>query len=370
VAQEREKRRIVIASILKPTDDTRMFEKMGQTIAQTANNEVSIIGFEPSGPALQSHIQLISLGRFPRLSLQRLLARWRVLRIAYSLKPTLFIFTTHELILPAVILKVVFNTRIIYDVRENYFRNILHSEGLPWFARAPLAMMVRLKEKLSAPAIDHFFLAEQGYEQEFKFHRGGWTVIENKSLPYAGPRSDVMPTPGLKLLFSGTLSESTGVFRAIHLAKELHRVRGDVQLTIAGYASSQSVRDRIRKETADAPFIHLIGIDALVPHPAIAALILSSDAGIIAYTPSPHTRNAVPTKLFEYLHAGLPILTETFWHWIPRYEVYQPFVFCDYEQLDPDTVIKDLTTSIFYITTPENVSWSSEAPKLLAATKI
>ena len=370
MAQEREKRRIVIASILKPVDDTRMFEKMGQTLANTENCEVSIIGFQPAAPVHHSRIQLISIGRFPRLSLQRWLAKWRVFSEAYSLKPSVFIFTTHELILPAIILKVIFNTRIIYDVRENYFRNILHSEGLPRFSRAPLAIMVRMKEKLSAPIIDHFFLAEQGYEQEFKFHRSGWTVLENKSLPFPRSRSDMPSTSGLKLLFTGTLSESTGVFRAIHLAKELQRVRADAQLTIAGYASSQSVCERIREETAGCSFIRLIGIDSLVPHPEIVDFILRSDAGIIAYTPYPHIRNSVPTKLFEYLHAGLPILTESFWHWIPPYEGYQPFVYCSYEQPDAETIVKDLTTSTFYTEKADRVSWSSEEPKLLQAIKI
>lgn len=39
------KRRIVLASILKPVDDTRMTEKLGATLAQVEGNEVYVIGY-------------------------------------------------------------------------------------------------------------------------------------------------------------------------------------------------------------------------------------------------------------------------------------------------------------------------------------
>ena len=183
MAQEREKRRIVIASILKPVDDTRMFGKMGVSLASTGTWQVSIIGFPTTVPSYPG-IEFIQLKSFTRLSLGRWLAKWKVLVEAWRRKPALFIFSTHELLIPALILKVMRSSFIVYDVRENFYRNIAHSEGLPTLLRWPLAMLVRLKEKLLAPAVDHFLLAEKGYEQEFRFHRGGWTVIENKALSY------------------------------------------------------------------------------------------------------------------------------------------------------------------------------------------
>ena len=210
MAQEREKRRIVIASILKPVDDTRMLEKIGLSLARKDGFAVSIIGYATTSPSIVTNIRLISLGHFPRLSLRRWMAKWVVLRKAWALQPTHFIFTTHELILPAIILKVARGTHIIYDVRENFYRNIRNSESLPWLARISLAMLVRFKEKLLAPTIDHFFLAEKAYEKEFRFHRGGWTVLENKALIPAGLTRTRIPGK-TRLLFSGHLLKFPGV---------------------------------------------------------------------------------------------------------------------------------------------------------------
>lgn len=368
MAQEREKRRIVIASILKPVDDTRMLEKIGLSLARKDGFDVSIIGYATTSPSVNTNIRLISLGHFPRLSLRRWLSKWVVLRKAWALQPTHFIFTTHELILPAIILKVAIGTHIIYDVRENFYRNIRNSESLPWLARIPLAMLVRFKEKLLAPTIDHFFLAEKAYEKEFRFHRGGWTVLENKALIPAGLTRTKIPGK-TRLLFSGTLCESTGVFRAIQLGKQLHAQDPNVTLTIAGYASIHSVRDRIAFEAANSPFIQLVGVNVLVPHEEIVKQIFNADAGIIAYSSASHTENSVPTKLFEYLTSALPIILENKWPWIQQYEGIQPFITCDFLNLNPASLLASLKSNVFYTTPATDASWKSEEPKLLTAIK-
>lgn len=365
MAQEREKRRIVLASILKPLDDTRMTGKLGTTLA-ISGYSVTVIGYASSGP-LPPGLTFQSLGSFRRLGIRRWMARWKAFRFAFAGRPDIFIFSTYELILPALLLKVILGTRTVYDVRENYYRNIRHSEGLPALLRWPLAVLVRGIEKLTAPMMDHFFLAEKGYEEEFRFHRGGWTVLENKAVQ--GPRRTSDKPRGLNLLFTGTLSESTGVFRAIRLAENLHKVSQDVTLTVAGYAAASDVQRKIRQETTGKSFIHLVGIESLVPHGQILSLVSKADAGILAYRKLPHTANSVPTKLFEYLQASLPIVAESDWPWIPRFAACSPFVFADLENPNSPGIINTLKTNTFYPVPAEGVTWSSEEPKLLTAIK-
>lgn len=367
MAQERKKSRIVIASVLKPVDDTRMFEKMGVSIARSGRYEVFIIGFPSLSKVSFPGIHFIQLKSFPRLSLQRWFAKWQVFAKVWKLKPSILIVNTHELLFPVLWLKVILSTHILYDVRENYFRNILHSGSFPPLVQWPLALLVRFKEKLLAPSIDHFFLAEKAYENELKFHRGSWTVVENKTwIPNTMQERKIEPGK-IRLLFSGTLAESTGVFRAIQLSKELHRIEPSICLTIIGYAALRNVQEKIRREIHSCPFINLIGGDRLVPHSEIVDSILNSDAGIISYPVAPHTQNSTPTKLFEYLQCKLPIIQEAHWPWVQRYEKYQPFIFFDFSKGNPAKLLNDLKTKSFYPTTPQDVSWESEEGKLLKA---
>lgn len=367
MAQERKKRRIVLASILKPVDDTRMFDKMGTSLAQSGEYEAFIVGYPSSLSASAPGIQFISLSPFKRLSFRRWKAKWQVFRRVWSLKPSILIFSTHELLFPAVLLKILINTRIVYDVRENYYRNILLSGSFPRMIGWPLALLVRFQEKLLAPSVDHFFLAEKAYEREFKFHRRGWTVIENKAQVSRRPRhNDSVKIPGaIRLLFSGTLAESTGVFRAITLAKELHDLEPSITLTIIGYAALKADRKRIHQEINSCQFIDLIGGDTLVPHLNILESIQNSDFGIMAYPLSNHSSNSHPTKLFEYLDAQLPIILERHWPWTKEYEQYEPFVFINFSKPDYTTLLRELETKKFYLKAPDEISWKSEETKLL-----
>lgn len=369
MAQERKKRRIVLASILKPVDDARMFEKMGASLAQSGEYEVFIVGYPTTSDASAHGVQFISLPHFKRISFQRLAVKWQILKKVVSLRPSILIFNTHELLLPAIFAKILTNASLVYDVRENYFRNILLSGSFPWLIKWPLAVVVRCKEKLLAPAVDHFFLAEKGYENELKFHRGGWTVLENKAQPLLNPPQihHRKMTKEIRLLFSGTLAESTGVFHAIQLAKELHRLDSSITLTIVGYSALEGEREKIHAEVRDCPFIQLTGINKLVPHHTLLEFIQSSDFGILSYPSSHHTSNSHPTKLFEYLSAQLPIILERHWPWISHYEINEPFVFFNFSNPDYPTLLRELKTKKFYPQPPEEVTWKSEETKLLRA---
>ena len=360
--QEREKRRIVIASILKPVDDTRMLEKMGMSL-QLAGYEVTVIGYPSKTPKANAGIKLVPITPFSRLSVGRIKARLTVLVKAWQQHPDIFIFSTHELLGPALLLKVFSNTTVIYDVRENYYRNIRYGEAFPGLLRWPLATLVRFKEKLLAPMIDHFFLAERAYENEFRFHRGGWTVIENKAVGI-----DLLPPKhaGKRLLFSGTLAESTGVFRAIDLATRMHQIDPAITLTIVGYAASVPVQERLRVLSKANPFIALVGITHLVPHDVIVEYVHNSDLAMVAYPPAPHTQGSRPTKLYEYLSAGLPMLIEAHWPWISEFIYCQPFIITNFDHPDIPSVMQDWDRGGFYPIPARGVTWEEEAPKLLS----
>ncbi|NOT73373.1 MAG: hypothetical protein HOP08_00495 [Cyclobacteriaceae bacterium] len=367
MAQERKKRRIVLASILKPVDDTRMFEKMGVTLAKEGSYDVIIIGYPAAHIPSYNGIRFIPLKTFPRLSFKRLMAKWEVFRKVWKVKPDSLVITTHELLFPAVLLKILLNISIVYDVRENYYRNILHSGSFGWLIRWPLALATRFKEKLLAPSVDYFFLAEQGYEKEFKFYRSGWKVIENKAILSDHTLYERSSNRKLNLLFSGTLSESTGVFQAIELAKQIYLLNDQVRLTIIGLASKKSEQDKIQSTVQMHSFITLIGGDRLVSHHEIVQQIKQADFGILAYPSSSHTLNSHPTKLYEYLGYGLPIILNSKWPWIDQYLKYQPFVFTDFNHPDYPQLLNSLITGEFYPVKPSNVSWESEEATFLAS---
>jgi glycosyltransferase involved in cell wall biosynthesis len=267
----------------------------------------------------------------------------------------------------AVLCRIFFGATIIYDIQENYWRNILWTDTFPPILRYLIAIWVRGKEILLSGFFHFFFLAEKGFMSEMKFFRNKFIVLENKScLPVDRLR---LKTGGaIRLLFSGTISESTGVFHAINLAHSLHQIDNAIQLHIIGYCVVPATLKKIHQLLQDKPYITLTGGDQLVPHEEIADQIYRSDFGIISYPISPHLENKIPTKLFEYLSARLPIILQDHKPWVERCRPYQAAIPVQFDStLDAKGLFFSMKYSHFYITAPTDITWSTEEAKLLEA---
>jgi glycosyltransferase involved in cell wall biosynthesis len=358
------KRRIVLASVLKPVDDTRMFEKMGGSLGTTY--AVHIVGY-PGSAAWPAHNSVFAhpLRPFRRISLRRILAPWRILARVVALRPAVFVFCTHELIIVALLARLLTSCRLVYDVRENYYRNILYTAAFPRALRPLVAGYVRTWEHIGAGFIHHFLLAERGYAQELSFGHGRRTIIENKlrRLPTVAPTPGL--TPARNFLFTGTLSEITGLFTALDLLEQLHHHDPAVRGTIIGYCALAGERQRLQAHLATMPYVTLHGGDRLVPHPAIEREILQADVGIIAYPPNPATEHSFPTKLYEYLGYRLPILLVDHPPWVAYAAQFDAAVTFRSASFDAAQALQQLREKTFYTTPPEDVFWEHEGQKLL-----
>jgi len=354
--QEIKKRTIVIASVLKPVDDTRMASKIAGSLAGT--HDVHVMGMATVRPEAQPY-RCHPLPPFHRLSVARLLAPWRIYHLARRLKPQVVIITTHELLLQAWLLQREMGCRIIYDVQENYWRNILYTNSFPPVVRQVLAGWVRLKERWATHWVDHFLLAEASYAHEMPFlPRARLTVLENKVLPEAiKPRAH--KPMGYQLLFTGTLATTTGVYAAIDLAVRLHAEEPRIRLHIIGFAAQPHDRRRLRALADQHHFIALTGVDVLVPHPQLVAAMAEADFGIIAYPPNAATAGAMPTKLFEYLACRLPILLVDHPVWVARCAPYSAAV-CWTANTSATALLQAMTTTTYYREVPTDIYWSAE----------
>ena len=366
--QEMKKRRIVIASVLKPVDDTRAFEKMAASLA-SKNQEVFLIGQPSQNKETNSDsIHFLPLKKFQRLSLARWLAPIKIAQKIYQVKPEILIVNTHELLIVAVLNRILFGTQIIYDIQENYWRNILFTNAFPFLLRPIIAAWVRLKEKVTSPLFQGYLLAEKGYEKEIKFVGKKYSVIENKvRLPIGFSRQPI--SEKVKLIFTGTLAESTGVFKAIDLAKKLHELEPKIELSIIGHCAQIKAQTDIQKAIENYSFISLMGGAELVPHAQILDGISTANFGIVSYPLSPHVENSIPTKLYEYLSCRLPILLQNHLPWTQFCQQYDGAIALDFNCFEAKEILRSMTSKTFYSKIQDHateLTWVSEEARFLA----
>ena len=141
------KTRILLASILKPVNDTRMFEKFGQSLAKLPGMEIHLVGQATSQKQEQGrNIFFYPLSTFKRLSFDRISAHWKIYKTILKLKPEVIIITTAELLPLMAICKILFKAEIYYHIgdREDLDRKYALAAGFeflwpeeaivqPWF---------------------------------------------------------------------------------------------------------------------------------------------------------------------------------------------------------------------------------------------
>ncbi|WP_460879311.1 glycosyltransferase [Pontibacter rugosus] len=289
----------------------------------------------------------------------------------YKLKPDLIIVCTHELLLPSLRYCKASGAKLVYDVQENYRLNLTSQKNYPLLVRQFLARGVSRAEKIAAPEVAHILLAERSYAEELTFLQGrSYTFIENKYKPgetYTLPATPVkVPQEPLRLLYSGTIATMYGVFEAVALAAKLYALDQTVTLTIIGYSSRQDTLQQLKQVIHNKPYIKLIGGDALVPHQQILEEIDKSNIGLLPYQPHPSTFRCIPTKLYEYMAHGLPVLIQQNPLWASITEANTAGISIDFQDPQPLELLTRIRQQHFYTSgLPDDIFWKSEEHKIL-----
>ena len=375
---------LLLASVLKPVDDTRMRGKFAETLRQRPHTQVHVAGRKRTGggadhPHAASAVHQHPIFEGSRLSLGRVAAQWRYWRLLHLLRPDVVIVHAPEL-LPATLLwqRLGRSRKFLYDIRENYALNVSTQRVYRGLVRRLLAAGLRWVETRAARRAAGLLLAESSYADELPFLRElparRVVVLENKyqpaptETPPAQPRQLPPPTETLQLLFSGTISELNGVWEAIALAEQLHTAwPGGAHLTIIGFCQQPALLRALKTRVATWPTgLTLIGGAGLVPHAAIVAAIGRSHLGLLPYRPHPSTERCRPTKLFEYLAHGLPVVSSLNALWNELLRAHGAGLQLDLTTpIDGPTFVVALQQHSFYPRgIPTEVLWAGEGKKL------
>lgn len=368
--------RILLASLLKPVNDTRMYEKLGLSLSKLPETNIHIIGFQAPVPAdAPANVYFHPIFQFKRLSINRFRAQQKYAQLLHRLKPHLIIACTHELLLTSQRYCQKYGAKLIYDVQENYTLNLTTQQNYPLLLRQLLAFGVARAEKKAAESITHFLLAEESYAHELEFLEAGkYTVIGNKYKPapnYTLPATPVqLAQQPLRLLYSGTIAEVYGVFEAISIAEGLHQLDPSTTLTIIGYSARRHTLEQLQERIKGKAYIKLVGGDKLVPHQQILQRIKESNLGLLPYRPHPSTERCIPTKLYEYMAYALPVLVQQNPLWQSITEAATAGLSIDFKQVSPEQLLTRIRQQRFYTSgIPPHIFWKEEEAKLLQIVK-
>lgn len=296
--------------------DTRIFYK--QCISLAKRYEVVLVGQNGDG-LLHEGVMFAPLAAFPTNRIARML--WgvpAVIRQAFREKADVYHIHDPELMPGGWILKL-FGKRVIYDVHEDYPRDILGKEWIWPPLRNLIAAVVKLTEAISFRLFDAVVPVTEDISRYFKGDK--CYIVHNY------PRLDLIDAVASRIkedgekpiiYYAGDLSVIRGV---VTLVEAMAMVSSEAELWLAGPWENDSVRSQCENSAGWAKCRYL---GKLSFRDAIATM-KSASIGVVPFKPHGNHFNALPNKAFEYMSCSLPMVLSDFPFWRQYFGAFGSF---------------------------------------------
>ncbi|WP_263809172.1 glycosyltransferase [Salinibacter sp.] len=239
----------------------------------------------------------------PQNRAHRLALQPRVFRTARALDAALYHIHDPELLPLAGLLKTRTGAQIVYDMHENY-----RSKG------AVLGRTLRGLERWAFRWLDHVLIAEASYRSILNGYAVPHTYIANYFRPRGDERSEEaapIRTSPTRLLYTGTLSARRGLHTMTDLAAMVKRQGRPETINLVGICRYEHQRARAEAQIRNEGLhtvMERVGWDTYVLPSAMPPHRRRADMGLALFEQHPNHAGSIPTKFYEYLHYGLPLI--------------------------------------------------------------
>ncbi len=193
---------------------------------------------------------------------------------------------------------------VVYDAHEDLPLQLLSKPWLPAWARMPAAMATVVAQKPLLARLDGRLAATQPVAESLGLPA---TVVRNFPDLRQFPKPVAQKERQKLLVYVGGLSEIRGLREMMALLQSLP----DYRLRLVGAWGSEALRRWAEQHPAwsrveaTGPLTHQEALEAIAP----------ARLGLCLLQPRPNYLEALPTKLFEYMALGIPVLASNFPLW-------------------------------------------------------
>ena len=359
---------VLIASSLKPAKDTRAWGKLGLSLRETGLYRLNFMGFSQiplENCEDEKYYYSLSKG-YSKWG--RIFSQLKFASVLVKVLPEILIVCTYEYLPLASFFRRIFGYKLVYDVQENYIKNLDLNPELSLVKKSNLSQLIRKAE--SVKGIDLFLLAEKCYKDEMP-KKSPFLILENK---YAGEIIPVSPfkieqKEGYRFLISGTITPAFGILEAVNWFKEILKEFPKSSLKIIGHCTLPKFGAELEKACKNIPQIHLRSSNIPIPHKEIIAEYSSVDFAILPYQNREAIKDKMPTKLFEAAALGVPVLigeNPKWLHFLAPFSGGFPVDFFDLENVTKQ-FIAALNQKYFIQNPDSSILWKSQHEEFIRA---
>jgi glycosyltransferase involved in cell wall biosynthesis len=286
--------------------DVRIFHKECRSLARAGYEVIEIGNFDFNGVVDGVTIRGLNRqgGRLQRGTISLVPLAREAMRAAGDL----YHLHDPELLLVGLLLRAA-GKRVVYDIHEDLPRTVLFKAYLPQKIRKPLMWATEFMENMLARQMSGLIAATPALAERFGRFKDNTIAVNNYVIleefkPQSGMTTDSQPPA---VTYYGGMSTERGIHELLAamalLPKELA-----VKLELAGtfYVQEQQKRIMAGAEWQRVSWHGEIG------RADLARLLSRVQVGLVVLHPHPAYLTSHPTKLFEYMAAGIPVVASDF----------------------------------------------------------
>lgn len=301
--------RVCILSSVHRALDNRVFYREARSL-QRAGYDVSLIAVHERDE-VRDGIRIVGLPLVPRW--QRPLLWRRLVREALAIRADVYHVHDPELLLVAPWLRLRTGRPTIYDVHEANADFIRVKDYLPAWVRYPVAAVFGFLEPLLARLNSALLFADDQIAASFRSVRRPKATLYNfparsfveqavVATQDAGPRPPVV-------LYLGGLERNRGSRLMIEAFHQVWRLVPQARLLHVGHMEPPDLEDEVRADVARRGMEGAVTLTGRVPFEKIGDHLAGAAVGWVPWQPVAKNQKNVPTKLFEYMAYGLPVVS-------------------------------------------------------------
>ena len=301
--------KVCILSSVHIALDNRVFYREARSLVK-AGYEITLIAIH-NRDEVKDDVQIFSLPEMPRW--KRPLLWFELLKLALKQPVDIFHFHDPELLIVATWLRLLTGKPTIYDVHEVYPDFIKVKDYMPIWLRFPIAWIMKWLEPFLARFQSALIFSDEEIAKAFHKINKPKVILYNfpeGSFIEDGTRRTSKETSREPwVVHLGGHERNRGVHLMIEAFLKVIQYYPKARLLLVGHFMPLGLEDEVRNLINEKGLGDSVKITGRVPFEEIGDFLSKCSVGWIPWQDYPKNQKNIPTKLFEYMAYGLPVVS-------------------------------------------------------------
>ncbi|MDO8963162.1 MAG: glycosyltransferase family 4 protein [Coriobacteriia bacterium] len=292
--------RIAICTSVHVAEDARVTFREGRALARAFDATLYVFADGDDGSIDAGGGQELAVRRLSRRSgrFARFLSGRRLLRTALADGPDIVLIHDPEL-LPWALTELIGKVPVVYDAHEDYAVMVLTKSWVPTALRRILSRLVDVVERAVARRIDLLVVADQHLTHRLGPVAPRTVVLRNYPPTDLFDVGEPVAARDPIIVYIGGVTAARGLGTMLEAFRIVRERLPRARLEIVGPA--QDTAGRLLVDAGEG-----VSILGAMPYDAIGPVLARARVGLALLADTPKYRNDVPSKLYDYMCAGVP----------------------------------------------------------------